>query len=122
MKAAVLYEAGEPIQVVDFTSGSVGPHSVRSHSVGPHHIRVRAGASGLCHSDVAVRAGVRLLPAVSYGSETPAGLRRGSACPPDAFNRDPMILEPGESLDVWMRISWELEWVIRCQRPWDSRT
>ena len=28
---------------------------------------------------------------------------------PDAFNRDPMILQPGESLDVWMRISWELE-------------
>ena len=28
---------------------------------------------------------------------------------PDAFNRDPMILEPGETLDVWMRISWELE-------------
>lgn len=28
---------------------------------------------------------------------------------PDAFNRDPMILEPGESLDVWMKITWELE-------------
>ena len=28
---------------------------------------------------------------------------------PDAFNRDPMILQPGESLNVWMRISWELE-------------
>lgn len=28
---------------------------------------------------------------------------------PDSFNRDPMILEPGQSLDVWMRISWELE-------------
>ena len=28
---------------------------------------------------------------------------------PDAFNRDPMTLEPGETLDVWMKISWELE-------------
>ncbi len=28
---------------------------------------------------------------------------------PDAFNRDPKILEPGETLDVWMKISWELE-------------
>ena len=28
---------------------------------------------------------------------------------PDAFNRDPVILEPGEALDVWMRIVWELE-------------
>lgn len=28
---------------------------------------------------------------------------------PDAFNRNPMILEPGETLDVWMRISWDLE-------------
>ena len=28
---------------------------------------------------------------------------------PDAFNRAPMILEPGETLDVWMKISWELE-------------
>ena len=28
---------------------------------------------------------------------------------PDAFNRNPMILEAGETLDVWMRISWELE-------------
>ncbi len=28
---------------------------------------------------------------------------------PDAFNRDPLILESGETLDVWLRISWELE-------------
>ncbi len=28
---------------------------------------------------------------------------------PDAFNRDPEILEPGEILDVWMRVSWDLE-------------
>ena len=28
---------------------------------------------------------------------------------PDAFNRTPMILEPGESLDVWMQIFWDLE-------------
>ncbi|MYH72236.1 MAG: alcohol dehydrogenase catalytic domain-containing protein, partial [Acidimicrobiia bacterium] len=47
MKAAVVYEAGVPIDVVEFTSGSVGPHDVR----------VRVGASGLCHSDVAVQTG-----------------------------------------------------------------
>ncbi|MCY3910900.1 MAG: Zn-dependent alcohol dehydrogenase [bacterium] len=47
MKAAVVYEAKEPIDVVEFTSGSVGPHDVR----------VRVGASGLCHSDVAVQTG-----------------------------------------------------------------
>jgi len=28
---------------------------------------------------------------------------------PDAFNRDPMTLEAGATLDVWMKISWELE-------------
>lgn len=28
---------------------------------------------------------------------------------PDAFNRNPVVLEPGETLDVWMRVSWELE-------------
>lgn len=28
---------------------------------------------------------------------------------PDALNRNPVVLEPGETLDVWMRISWELE-------------
>ena len=28
---------------------------------------------------------------------------------PDAFNRDPRVLAPGEALDVWMRLSWELE-------------
>ena len=28
---------------------------------------------------------------------------------PDAFNRNPVILEPWETLDAWMRISWELE-------------
>ena len=28
---------------------------------------------------------------------------------PDGFNRDLKILEPGETLEAWMRISWELE-------------
>ncbi|MCY3889559.1 MAG: hypothetical protein OXG50_06640 [bacterium] len=28
---------------------------------------------------------------------------------PDAFNRDPEVLEPGETLSVWMKISWGLE-------------
>ena len=28
---------------------------------------------------------------------------------PDAFNRAPMVLEPGETLEVWMRLSWDLE-------------
>ena len=36
MKAAVVYETKEPIDVVEFTSGSVGPHDVR----------VRVGAAG----------------------------------------------------------------------------
>ena len=47
MKAAVVYEAGVPIEVADFEVGSVGPHDVR----------VKVGASGLCHSDVAVQTG-----------------------------------------------------------------
>ena len=28
---------------------------------------------------------------------------------PDAFNRAPMVLEPGETLEVWMKFSWDLE-------------
>ena len=28
---------------------------------------------------------------------------------PDAFNRGPTVLEPGETLDLWMKISWDLE-------------
>ena len=28
---------------------------------------------------------------------------------PNAFNRGPTVLEPGETLDVWMKFSWELE-------------
>lgn len=47
MKAAVVYEAGMPIEVVDFSSGSLGARDVR----------VKVGASGLCHSDVAVQTG-----------------------------------------------------------------
>ena len=47
MKAAVVYETGVPIEVVEYTPGSVGPHDVR----------VKIGASGLCHSDVAVQTG-----------------------------------------------------------------
>jgi S-(hydroxymethyl)glutathione dehydrogenase/alcohol dehydrogenase len=47
MKAAVVYEYGAPIRVVDFTLGPLGPNDVR--------IEVRA--SGLCHSDVAVQSG-----------------------------------------------------------------
>ncbi|WP_420638028.1 zinc-binding dehydrogenase [Candidatus Poriferisocius sp.] len=47
MKAAVVYEFGTPIQVVDATPGAVGPHDVR----------VQVRASGLCHSDVAVQTG-----------------------------------------------------------------
>jgi S-(hydroxymethyl)glutathione dehydrogenase/alcohol dehydrogenase len=47
MKAAVVYEYGSPIQVVDATPGSVGPNDVR----------VQVKASGLCHSDVAAQTG-----------------------------------------------------------------
>lgn len=47
MKAAVVYEYGAPIEVVEASLGSVGPHD----------IRVRVRASGLCHSDVAVQTG-----------------------------------------------------------------
>ena len=47
MKAAVVYEFGAPIRVVDATPGHVGPNDVR----------VQVKASGLCHSDVAVQTG-----------------------------------------------------------------
>lgn len=47
MKAAVVYDYGAPIDTIDATLGSVGPHDVR--------IEVRA--SGLCHSDVSVQTG-----------------------------------------------------------------
>ncbi len=47
MRAAVVYEAGRPIEVVE---ADVGP-------VGPHDVRVKVKASGLCHSDVAVQTG-----------------------------------------------------------------
>lgn len=47
MRAAVVYEYGTPIRVVDATVGGVGPNDVR----------VRMKASGLCHSDVAVQTG-----------------------------------------------------------------
>lgn len=47
MKAAVVYEYGEPIEVAEITVGEVGPND----------IRVQIRATGLCHSDVAVATG-----------------------------------------------------------------
>ena len=47
MKAAVVYEYGSEIQVVDLELGDVGPND----------IRVKIKASGLCHSDVSVQTG-----------------------------------------------------------------
>ncbi|MGI9625098.1 MAG: Zn-dependent alcohol dehydrogenase [Acidimicrobiales bacterium] len=47
MKAAVSYEYGAPIQVVETELGTVGPNDVR----------IDVKASGLCHSDVAVQTG-----------------------------------------------------------------
>jgi len=47
MKAAVVYEYGADIQVVDLELGEVGPND----------IRVKIMASGLCHSDVSVQVG-----------------------------------------------------------------
>jgi S-(hydroxymethyl)glutathione dehydrogenase / alcohol dehydrogenase len=44
MKAAVSYEYGKPIEVVDIYLGNIGPKDVR----------VEIRSSGLCHSDVAV--------------------------------------------------------------------
>ena len=46
-KAAVVYEYGNPIEVVDVTVGEVGPLD----------IRVQIKATGLCHSDVATQTG-----------------------------------------------------------------
>ena len=45
MRAAVVYEYGQPIDVVDVTLGDLGPNDVR----------VQIKASGLCHSDVCVQ-------------------------------------------------------------------
>ena len=47
MKAAVVYEYGAPIEVVEVAAGAVGPSDVR----------IEIKASGLCHSDVAVQTG-----------------------------------------------------------------
>lgn len=47
MKAAVVYNYGSKIEVVDLELGSVGPSD----------IRVKIKASGLCHSDVSVQTG-----------------------------------------------------------------
>jgi len=47
MKAAVVYEYGQPIDVVDVELGDVGPSD----------IRVKIKATGLCHSDVATQTG-----------------------------------------------------------------
>ncbi|MEM7286483.1 MAG: zinc-binding dehydrogenase [Actinomycetota bacterium] len=47
MKAAVVYEYGAQIEVVETSVGAVGPNDVR----------VEMKASGLCHSDVAVQTG-----------------------------------------------------------------
>ena len=52
MKAAVVYEYGEPIAVVDATLGEVGTHDVR----------IEMKASGLCHSDVSVQTGALPFP------------------------------------------------------------
>jgi Zn-dependent alcohol dehydrogenase len=52
MKAAVVYEYGKPIDVVDVTLGAVGPHDV--------HVQVKA--TGLCHSDVAAQTGALPFP------------------------------------------------------------
>jgi len=47
MKAAVVYEYGSKIEVVDLELGDVGPND----------IRVKIKSSGLCHSDVSVQTG-----------------------------------------------------------------
>lgn len=47
MKAAVTYDINAPIEVADVTLRDLGPKDVR----------VRVGASGLCHSDVSVQNG-----------------------------------------------------------------
>ena len=52
MKAAVSYEYGKPIEVVDIYLGNIGPKDVR----------VEIRSSGLCHSDVAVQTGALPFP------------------------------------------------------------
>ena len=52
MKAAVSYEYGKPIEVVDIHLGNIGPNDVR----------VQIRATGLCHSDVAVQTGALPFP------------------------------------------------------------
>ncbi len=52
MKAAVVYEYGQPIETVDAHLGEVGPNDVR----------VAIRASGLCHSDVSVQTGALPFP------------------------------------------------------------
>ena len=52
MRAAVVYEYGQPIDVVDVTLGDLGPNDV--------HVQIKA--SGLCHSDVSVQTGALPFP------------------------------------------------------------
>jgi S-(hydroxymethyl)glutathione dehydrogenase/alcohol dehydrogenase len=47
MRAAVAWEAGKPLEIVEMTLPEVGPRQVR----------VRMAASGVCHSDASVRDG-----------------------------------------------------------------
>jgi S-(hydroxymethyl)glutathione dehydrogenase/alcohol dehydrogenase len=52
MRAAVVYDYGEPIEVVDIGLGELGPNDVR----------LQVKASGLCHSDVSVQTGALPFP------------------------------------------------------------
>lgn len=47
MKAALLREVGEPLEVAE----------VDLHAPGPHQVRVRIAASGVCHTDVSIQKG-----------------------------------------------------------------
>lgn len=51
-RAAVVYEHGGPVEVVDLTLAPLGPHDVR----------VAIAASGVCHSDVAAQTGALAFP------------------------------------------------------------
>jgi S-(hydroxymethyl)glutathione dehydrogenase/alcohol dehydrogenase len=54
VRAAVLQEAGGPLEIVDLSPVGLGPHDVR----------VRVGASGVCHSDLKFLAQPPRLPIV----------------------------------------------------------
>ncbi len=79
MKAAVLHEVGQPLQIED----------IQISKPGPREVLVRTAAAGICHSDLHFIEG-------SYPYKLPAVLGHESAGVVEAVGADVRYVEPGD--------------------------